>query len=264
MKTNFRPDKRGRREPLSPLQFALSLFGCILVFVLAFFGSRLLFSGVSSVLGAAALLPGISDVTAHFASNTSLSEENGALKERLSLLEDKARIFSLLVRENAELKSELSRKEPAQKILLARVLSHPDHSLYDTLIVDRGSEDGVIVGQQVLAYPHTLLGTVAEVSPHSAKIELLSTPNHAFSVLIGASLLPAEAHGRGGGVYGVTVPKDLAIVPGDSLYVASRPDLVIAVVGAVDPGADSSSHLLLARIPANIFEIPRVFISLTP
>lgn len=106
-----------------------------------------------------------------------LQHETATLKRRIDQLEEQAletqRLQALLAMRQA------SRAE----FLTARVVGKDATNWFKTILLDRGSLEGVRRNQPVLA-PDGLVGRVVEVTPTSAKVQLLTDPVNAVGGLI--------------------------------------------------------------------------------
>ena len=74
--------------------------------------------------------------------------------------------------------------------LLADVIAAPD-----AMFINRGRDDGVAVEQFVLG-DLSVIGTVSDVSPHKARIKLITDPTSRIPVRIGQLEVPAVMQGR--------------------------------------------------------------------
>ncbi|MCC7138856.1 MAG: rod shape-determining protein MreC [Planctomycetes bacterium] len=128
----------------------------------------------------------------------------------------------------------------------ARILrAHDPSSTRRSLLLDRGSEDGLEVGQAVVQ-GRVFVGTVASVSAHTARVQLLTDPYARFEVAIRTSDgTRATAFVRGGA--GDTLPlrnlrgaAGLHVRPGDPVLTSNADERVPAglVVGYVVAAAD--------------------------
>ncbi len=109
--------------------------------------------------------------------NTRLRQEVGTLTRRLEQLEEQALETQRLQRLLA------LRQVPQVESLTARVEGKDATNWFRTILVDRGSLDGVRRNQPVVA-PDGLVGRVVEVTPASAKVQLLTDPVSAVGGLI--------------------------------------------------------------------------------
>lgn len=133
---------------------------------------------------AAATIHGVTGVWRDYVDLRSVREENkrlqlevGTLKRRLDQLEEQAL-------ETQRLQRLLGMRQESQaQFLTARVVGKDATNWFKTILLDRGSLDGVRRNQPVLA-PDGLVGRVAEVTPTSARVQLLTDPMNAVGGLI--------------------------------------------------------------------------------
>ena len=194
------------------------------------------------------LLPGIFHRTFSPFWTTKPDDQSQTILE----LQTKIASYKLVEDEHAKLLSELGQKSP-NETLLGHVLVLPPQSLYDTLIIDIGSAQGVQTGKRVFAGEHILLGEIVEVYENTAKAKLYSSPEQKYDVIIGiaSSSVRAQAMGRGGGMFEALVPREAKIQVGDSVTV---PEISTVVYGTVqyvitDPARAFDSVLFQSSIP---------------
>jgi cell shape-determining protein MreC len=100
--------------------------------------------------------------------------------------------------------------------VIARVITRPPFTTYDTLLLSKGSGEGVSEGMVVTVASSTLpVGTVTEVLPHSSYVALFSYPDYRTEIEIGTSTSIFEAIGEGNGVFQAVIPKSLVVQQGD-------------------------------------------------
>jgi len=162
-----------------------------------------------------------------FVSRKALLRERDALKQEVETLKARDAEFTLLQQENESLKQQ--GENPT--FIRAEILAKPSTSVYDSLVVNKGSRDGVFVGTKVYASPTSILGTVSEVFETSSKIKLYSTPGEKTSVVVLGSNVTAEAVGRGGQNFELTFPRDVEIPVGS---ITVLPGMSSAIVGIVE------------------------------
>ncbi len=143
-------------------------------------------------------------------SKRALEAENAQLRGDIERFAAQVAERQHLSAENAELKAALGRSGNA-RFILAAVLKKPPVSAYDTLVIDGGSADGIALGQTVYAHGEAPIGTVAEVTEHSALVRLWSAPGERTPVRLSPEGLDIELVGRGGGNFEATLPHDLSV-----------------------------------------------------
>lgn len=197
----------------------------------------------------------LSNAGSYFYSKNSLFLENQDLK--LKLTEQEARIsnYNSILDENLKIKEAFGRKNGKANMILANILSKPNKSIYDTLIIDLGGKNGMLPGQKVFAFGNVPIGRIAEVYANSAKILLFSSPGETTEVIISGRDSFMQLIGRGGGNFEMILPRDFVVevgvevvLPGITPYVVGKVQTIIS-----DP-RDSFQKALLAS-PVNIQEL---------
>jgi cell shape-determining protein MreC len=202
----------------------------------------------------------IAGMATYFSSKRSLEEENRRLSETLDLVAAEAATRDRLRIENDELKSALGRAVE-NELILARVLSGPSRSPYDTLVIDIGTDAGLAEGMRILYDGDFAIGEVTSVYAHSAVVTLYSSPDITLPVTVGTSSTPAEAEGAGGGSMRITVPSGLAVVVGDAVEIPSLSPTYLGIVEAIDePEGSSLAHLYVAW-PFNVYGLKWVYVA---
>lgn len=122
--------------------------------------------------------------------NDHLQEKNRHLRARL----DEVREYRL---ENRRLSELLALRERLKApTLAARVIAADATSLFQTVIIDRGTEDGLHEGLPVVA-PEGVVGRILRCSAHQSRILLATDASSAMAVLVQRSRARAVCRGRG-------------------------------------------------------------------
>lgn len=117
-----------------------------------------------------------------------LRQQNTELRASVAELEE-ARL------ENQRLQKIVGFVEAAKlESLGARVIGRPPSAWEGTLLIDRGTADGVKLGMPVLA-PEGLLGQTVEVTEHSAKVRLITDQRSGVAALIQSTRAEGVASG---------------------------------------------------------------------
>jgi rod shape-determining protein MreC len=129
-------------------------------------------------------------------------DEAEALRGRVRQLEQDTARLAETEAENARLRTLLDfRKTLGGTLLTTRVIGHDAAGLSRTLVVDQGSAAGIAKGAAVLA-PGGIVGQVFQVSPHAARVLLVSDHNSGVDAVVqrtrGRGIVEGTADGRCG------------------------------------------------------------------
>jgi rod shape-determining protein MreC len=129
-------------------------------------------------------------------------DEAEALRARVHQLEQDTARLAEIEAENARLRTLLDfRRTLGGTLLATRVIGHDAAGLSRTLVVDQGSAAGIAKGAAVLA-PEGIVGQVFQVSPHAARVLLVSDHNSGVDAVVqrtrGRGIVEGTADGRCG------------------------------------------------------------------
>src|SRR3989338_1778939 len=264
-------DKKNKRKKF--LNIALSAF----VLIVLFYFRTGIFNGLSYMSGwlfRPVLILGnningkLSDAGSYFYSKKSLLWENEDLKLRLNEQEARTANYNSILDENLKIKEILGRlpvgkagKNEKVKMILSAILSKPNQSPYDTLIIDTGTNSGVKTGNIVFALGNVPIGRVSLAYDNSSKVILFSNAGERTQAIIAGRSAHAggdvfmEVVGRGGGNFEMTMPKDFILQKGDQVVLPGINSLLLAVVEKIisDPRNPFAKALLSS--PVNIQEL---------
>ncbi|MGD9709902.1 MAG: rod shape-determining protein MreC, partial [Halothiobacillaceae bacterium] len=174
---------------------------------------------------------------------TRLGQENLLLKAQMQT-------FWALQEENRRLRNLLRAVQPLeQDLLLAESIPVKGDARRRMILINRGSRDGVFVGQAVLA-AEGLLGQVVHVGPRTAEVLLLTDDTHAIPVRIARTGQRAIARGTGQGerMEILHLPNNADVREGDLLvtsglggtFPAGYPVASVSVIAQAQSGAFAS------------------------
>ncbi|MHB1118234.1 MAG: rod shape-determining protein MreC [Minisyncoccota bacterium] len=186
----------------------------------------------------------------------SLVYENSLLREELARMQVQVLDRNLLEEHVRELEEKLGRAGSDDRVA-ARVLSGAGRAPYDTLIVDAGTDQDVLIGDRVVYAGMGVIGTVAEAYPDSAKVVLFSSPGEEVTVVIGEQAIPAVARGRGMGNFEAKIPQGSAVFLGENVLVDGG-DLILGTVGAIEEEPSEPFMRVYFRTPFNIATVRSV------
>jgi rod shape-determining protein MreC len=194
----------------------------------------------------------------YFISKESLRAENMALKKEVFSANLKLLSENALLEENVKLKALLGR-EDKEKSFMATVLARPPITLYDTLVIDVGQEEGVKQGDLITA-ESVVLGYLADVFTHTSIVKLYSSPNEKTVIAIGDKKIQADAYGLGGGVFRTAVQKDIEVKKGDSVIMPGINPKIFGFVEDVQSNPSDAIQAILFRNPVNVYELEYVLV----
>jgi cell shape-determining protein MreC len=153
--------------------------------------------------------------------------------------------------ENAALKAELGRT-PAPTGILANVLTLPNRSFYDTMNIAAGSAEGIKLNMIAYAFGSVALGTISNLTTHTATVQLYSGPGRQMTGNAVGSDVAVTLIGRGGGEYEVQLPRDVPFSVGATVALQSTDVATLAVVEKVITDPRDPFQRLLAKAPVNL------------
>lgn len=190
---------------------------------------------------------------AYFSSKVALQNEVTRLSEELRQADGLLLDRGILVQENEALKEQLGRTVHKSERIVGAVLVSPPRSPYDTVVLDIGEREGVLLGDKVL-FGSTVLGTVSKVYAHTSLVEFFSTAGRKTSVVVlhEGRVIPVEATGQGGGEFTATLPKEAGVTVNDSVVIPEFSPLLFADIEAIDTTATDSFAVIRFKNPVSI------------
>lgn len=179
-----------------------------------------------------------------FAGIGSLRAENVNLEIERATLEAETARLQVLEEENQALRDQLGVAPLKEKVLTpVAVIGLGTAGVRGTLLVDKGSEASVRVGDWVV-FKNVLIGVVAEVSPKTSRIRLLSDPSTKIPAITGSGALGLVTGQFGTEIKLGNVVQDDSLVEGDLVLSSGE--------------ADFPKGLVLGKI-ANVNKVSREF-----
>ena len=187
----------GRQAFRAPHKIALETIG-------------LLQSGVSKVIS------GTGSIWHDYLALVGVKQENERLREEIRQLKALNNQFLEAAATNVRLAKLLEVKEtiPAPT-LTAQIIGKDPSQWFKTIIINRGSQDGVRKGMPVVTV-EGVVGQVKNTAPHYSKVLLANDPNSAIDVLIQSNRVQGIIKGNGDGNFNLHyVLKNYEINTGD-------------------------------------------------
>ena len=194
----------------------------------------------------------LSNIGIYFYSKKSLFLQNESLKSKLYKETAKIANYNSILAENLKIKEILGRKNENRHIILAGILSKPNQSPYDTLIIDIGARQGLQKGNVVFALGNVPIGTIAEAYSNSSKVVLFSNAGEKTQAVVSGKDVFVEIVGRGGGNFEMVMPLDFTLTKGDQIVLPGVTPYVLGIVEIIisDPRDPFIKALLVSPVNA--------------
>jgi rod shape-determining protein MreC len=153
-----------------------------------------------------------------------IKKENKRLKEELEIYKSKELNVEFLVNQNRNLKKILESDETLfeDNIILSKVLIDKSSPYLKSIIINRGSQSGVLKGMPVLDRDF-LVGRVVETNYLSSRVLLLSDLNSRIPVTFGKDGTQAILKGRGGSRPGLEyLPEGYIVEEGIDVFTSGK------------------------------------------
>ena len=149
-------------------------------------------------------------------------------KQQAAISQGAENTVAKLQAENEEFRK-LCQAVPEERVI-ARVVGRPPELPYDVMMIDRGTDFGVVENAAVYAGVDQVIGYVSRVYAHSALVTLVTTASfQSVAYIIGPNIY-TYAEGMGGGMLRVAVPQGLSLHKGDTVML---PALDSGVYGTI-------------------------------
>ncbi len=196
-----------------------------------------------------------SGIGAYFSFKSTLALENNRLKNEMKEMGARVSNYSVVLEENISIKEKMGRAVGLENTILSAVLSKPNQSPYDTIIIDIGANKNVSVGDRVFALGGIPIGKVSAVYSYSSNVVLFSSSGEKTEVVITGENAFVQLVGRGGGNFEMILPRDFMLTKGEVVVLPGiRPYTVAVSQNIISDPRDSFQKVLFVS-PVNIQEI---------
>ena len=185
----------------------------------------------------------------------SVFKENENLQTKNNELESKMLDYTLLQKENENIKSLLGRLPEKSDFLLANIISKPNKSLYDTLVLDVGIDSGIVVGQTIFADMQFPIGYITAVYDRTSVATLFSNSKEITNAQIEGSNTSVDLVGRGGGNFEINVPHELSVPNGSFVIAPHLSSRIVAIVADIVSDPHDPMNKIILKTPVNIQDL---------
>jgi len=195
-----------------------------------------------------------------------LARENTELKQRLLAREAEIASLQQAKGENAQLKKDLQFQQTHTdlKLLPASVINYSPSSLYQSITINLGTQNGIKTGQAVVSQGF-LVGKVSSVSARTAEVWLLNNRNLLTPVMLTDSQTVGLLKGSIRGLVVENIPLDTKVEKGTQVVTSALEGLYPAgiALGQVEEIISAKEEIFLTlRIstPVNPSNLTTVFV----
>ena len=193
--------------------------------------------------------------------------ENKELRKKNAELTGQNSELETLKRENIVLRKQLGVTGRAEKKVIMAEIEAVNRNIVSTIIINKGSADGIKKGMVVVVGGNILVGTIDAVYPDNSSVVLADDPRSTISVRIGASSVIGSARGAQNGLGMVTIDfvtnKD-KVNRGDMIVTSGLDNLPeglpIASIDSVNLKGGSLFKEVKGKLIFNLSSGPNVFI----
>ncbi len=141
---------------------------------------------------------GVSEwVNTNWSSREELEEENKLLRNQIRVQESRLQQMASLKAENLRLRQLMNSSDLIQdRVLVAELIGVSPNPLVHKVIVNKGSRDGIYVGQPMLD-AYGLMGQVVSVNDFTSQVLLITDNSHAIPVQVTRNNVRTVAEGIG-------------------------------------------------------------------
>lgn len=144
----------------------------------------------------------------------------------------------------------------------ARVINQGEANFENTVQIDKGSQDGIAVGQAVVA-PGGLVGEISEVSGHTATVDLLTDPNFVVGIDLGNGVVGSASGSGRSTPLRVTFDEPPVSIPGGPPF-SLAPGQQLTTSGQALEAIPAGIPVAKVKSFSNTSNAPQPTVTLTP
>jgi cell shape-determining protein MreC len=195
--------------------------------------------------------------TGYFTTRSALAREVASLQEQLALYRERAALYSMLARENEQLREMVNIAAGASGIT-APVVSSFRASPYGTFLIGAGADDGVGVGDLVLTGSGFVIGRVTDTGDGtSSATALFASGEHIDAIVDG---VPVVIAGRGGGNAQAALPRSAIVETGGIVTVPAYGGRPAGVIGRVESDPAEAEQTIYIKLPVDLASTQFVYV----
>jgi cell shape-determining protein MreC len=185
-------------------------------------------------------------------SKSSISNENHNLIDEILALRLTMSDYQILKKENDDLKELIGRLPTKNNFILGNILTKPNHSPYDTIVIDIGSSDGIKEGNLVYANGNIPIGNIGKVYDKTSLVILYSNPGQKTEGFMNGTNASVLLTGRGGGNFEMIIPVDLTAEKGTIIFLPGNNSEVLGIVDEIISRSSDPFKKVILSSPVNV------------
>lgn len=227
--------------------FVVSITG-----VFSLFGNLFNYIGWSIWKTEKVINDGLYDNNFLFRTKASISDENHDLIEEISNIRLTMIDYQLLKNEVDDLKKILGRLPALDNFILGNILTKPNHSPYDTIVIDIGKDMGIKEFNKVYANGNIPIGIIDKTYKKTSLVTLYTSPGQKTEGYLDITNASVELIGRGGGNFEMIIPMELSAEKGTIIYLPGNSPEVVAIVDEIISVPTDPFKKVLLSSPVNV------------
>lgn len=194
-----------------------------------------------------------------FKPKSNIVAENKVLKQRISELETEILNKEVLI---GELSSSSQNSSEIVGTRVSSPISFSPRTPYDTLIIDIGSEDGVVAGAKAFISDRIQIGVVETVYPNKSIVRLYSSSGIKTEAVLLRTGEVVELEGSGGGNFKLNLPTDFDIKEGDMFVSLGTHKSLLAETRSINEDENSSLVSVILALPIKINGNSKIYVEI--
>ena len=193
-----------------------------------------------------------------FSNKSALVQENKKLKDEIDFLKSKIFIQEERLKEYDFVSTSVDGF--IEKNILAEVVHGQNIPPYGSLIINKGKDDGVVVGDFVLGSNLFVIGKIEAVYKKYSRVKPFYVNGTTVDVYLKNSKLNVQMVGSGGGAFLILVPRDQQISTDDYAMLSLDSEYPIAKIVLVEDNSVDKFKKVFLTAPDSVKELRWVLI----
>ncbi len=253
MSFHFNPNTRINKKSSIDRMIMVRFFVVVVLLIICIFSARRIMNSMSA---AKSISNDLIKQTVELATpKTILIARQQALELENSNLRQQLVGMQLIDDENKSLRTLLDYPKIVGETITARVIAKPSQNIYDRIMIDRGTRDGVKIGDRIIVGENSMIATIDQVTETTAEGTLISGSFWKGDAVIARLGITVPVEGKGSGNFELHVPRDMDVRDGDVMTLPGSSDFVFGIIKSVQFDERDPYQTVLARTPVNVQEL---------